>query len=92
MLKKLSARKKKPLVSFFDQDSLSALERGEVDCTLAVVSREKFRLPPSRLKPTCSAMASSRVDFPEPFSPTKKHTRLLTLISARFRTTGMVKG
>jgi len=91
MLKKLSARKKKPLVSFFDQDSLSALEKGEVDCTLAVVSREKFR-PPSRLKPTCSAMASSRVDFPEPFSPTKKHTRLLNLISARFRTTGMVNG
>jgi hypothetical protein len=34
----------------------------------------KFREPPSALNPQATAMASNRVDFPEPFSPTKNVT------------------
>ena len=34
----------------------------------------KFRLPPSGFKPHSIAIASSSVDLPDPFSPTKKVT------------------
>jgi hypothetical protein len=34
-----------------------------------------LREPPSKARPEATAIASSRVDFPEPFSPTKKTTR-----------------
>ena len=40
------------------------------------VEKEKFRVPPSGLKPQATAMPSSRVDFPAPFSPTRKVTGL----------------
>ena len=36
----------------------------------------KFLLPPSALKPAATAMASTRVDFPLPFSPIKNVTFL----------------
>ena len=48
-------------------------------CRLECVSRvekEKFLEPPSGLKPQATATASSRVDFPVPFSPTRKATSL----------------
>lgn len=38
------------------------------------LENRKFREPPSGLKPQATAMASSSVDFPLPFSPTKKVT------------------
>ena len=39
-----------------------------------------------------NASASSKVDFPEPFSPTKKVTGLLRSTVPRDRITGTVKG
>jgi hypothetical protein len=39
------------------------------------VARLKLRLPPSGLSPQATAMASSWVDLPEPFSPMRKLTR-----------------
>ena len=41
---------------------------------VALVEKRKFRVPPSGLKPQHRANASSSVDFPEPFSPTRKVT------------------
>lgn len=38
------------------------------------MEKEKFRVPPSGLKPQATAIPSSKVDFPLPFSPTKKVT------------------
>ena len=38
------------------------------------VEKAKFREPPSGLKPRARATASSKVDLPLPFSPTKKVT------------------
>jgi len=38
------------------------------------VPKRKFFVPPSGLKPRETAMASSSVDLPDPFSPTKKVT------------------
>lgn len=40
----------------------------------ARVEKEKLRLPPSGLKPVATAIASSKVDLPGPFSPTTKVT------------------
>src|SRR5580658_2552400 len=50
--------------------------------------------PPSELIFTASAMASTRVDFPEPFSPTRKVTGLAKMSpsAAIWRTGGMVNG
>ena len=41
---------------------------------MARVEKSKFRVPPSALKPQATATASSRVDLPVPFSPTRKVT------------------
>jgi hypothetical protein len=39
------------------------------------VSNRKYSVLPTALKPHATAMASSKVDLPEPFSPTKKVNR-----------------
>ena len=39
---------------------------------VSLVEKEKFFVPPSALKPYATAIASSKVDLPVPFSPTKK--------------------
>ena len=58
---------------------------------VARVEKEKFRVPPSGLKPQATAIPSSKVDFPLPFSPTKKVTgvsKRRTPPSIRYRTGG----
>ncbi|MNO58989.1 hypothetical protein D3C76_495650 [compost metagenome] len=48
----------------------------------------KFLVPPSALKPLLTAIASSKVDFPLPFSPTKKVTLLDKAKLSKLLTTG----
>ncbi len=47
-------------------------------------------LPPSELMSHASAMASTKVDFPDPFSPTRNVTRSVKVspCDSRWRTTG----
>ena len=40
----------------------------------SLVVKLKLRLPPSGLRPDATATASSSVDLPEPFSPTRNVT------------------
>ncbi|GAA2861706.1 hypothetical protein GCM10010472_18770 [Pseudonocardia halophobica] len=42
--------------------------------SLARVAKAKFREPPSALNPAATAMASTSVDLPDPFSPTRNVT------------------
>src|SRR6266576_1621571 len=68
-LKKLSARRKNPSLGVgtpFD----SRKYRSSSECD-ALVPKRKFFVPPSGLKPHATAIASSSVDLPEPFSPMK---------------------
>ena len=44
------------------------------DDSLARVAKRKFWLPPSGLNPAATASASTIVDFPLPFSPTRNVT------------------
>ncbi len=68
-LKKLSARRKKPdLGRRTPRTTLRNEWRDDVD---GVVEKRMFWLPPSALKPSAIARASTRVDLPLPFSPTK---------------------
>ncbi len=58
---------------------------------VALVEKLKLQVPPSALKPYATAIASSRVDFPVPFLPTKKVTgceKVSASIYARWCTTG----
>lgn len=48
--------------------------------------------PPTAIEPLVTAMASSRVDLPLPFSPTKNVTGDSRVTSPSCRTTGKVKG
>lgn len=53
--------------------------------------KHKFFVLPSALKPAATAIASNRVDLPDPFSPTKKVTsdeKIIPPFSASFRTAG----
>ena len=50
--------------------------------------KQKFLVPPSALKPQLIAIASKSVDFPLPFSPTKKVTLLEKCRLFRLLTTG----
>ncbi len=49
-------------------------------------------VPPSGFNPNASAIPSSRVDFPEPFSPTKNVTGVSNLNSVRWRMAGTEYG
>ncbi len=72
-LKKLSARRKNPSLgvgSPFDSRKYRSMSP---ECD-ALVPKRKFFVPPSELKPHATAIASSSVDLPEPFSPTKNVT------------------
>src|SRR5438132_3463720 len=51
-----------------------------------------FRVPPSGLNPAATASASTSVDFPEPFSPTRKVARGLSTSVPRRPTAGMQNG
>jgi len=89
-LKKLSARRKKPSRG-------SAMPRTRRRCACnpecdSRVAKRKLRLPPSALKPIATAIASSRVDLPEPFSPTKKVTCGCRGNRPSARTTGRENG
>ena len=68
-LKKLSARRKNPSLGFCTPLTMRRYWCSS-ECDVRVPKR-KFFVPPSGLKPNATAMASSRVDFPEPFSPMK---------------------
>jgi hypothetical protein len=57
-----------------------------------LVENLKFLLPPSALKPEATATASSSVDLPVPFSPTRNVTGLGMRSSRRFRIAGMQNG
>ena len=79
-LKKLSALRKKPSIGLIEvRLSLKQRVSGDEYSPIAMVV---FLVPPSMLKPSFSAMASSKVDLPEPFSPTK---RLKNHVRARFK-------
>src|SRR5687767_7846065 len=52
----------------------------------------KFLLPPSALKPVATAIASMRVDLPDPFSPTKNVTRGSRRSVLSLRTAGIENG
>jgi hypothetical protein len=68
-LRKLSARRKNPVRGLrADRTSRTAFAREDSEFR---VEKRKFMLPPSGLKPAAIAMASNRVDFPLPLSPTK---------------------
>ena len=72
MLYRLSPRRKYPSWGISGlRMSRRACHRPEWVFRLA---KRKLRDPPSGLKPQATAMASSRVDLPLPFSPTKKVT------------------
>jgi hypothetical protein len=58
----------------------------------ARVTKLKLRLPPSGLRPQATAMASSRVDLPEPFSPMRKVTAGAKSMVSRCRTAASEKG
>ena len=53
---------------------------------------KKFFDPLSLLNPSNRAIASIKVDFPTPFSPTKKVTFLDNFKLLKFFTSGMEKG
>jgi hypothetical protein len=55
------------------------------------VSKPRFRLPPSGLRPARTATASMSVDFPLPFSPAKNVTSA-TAIDSRAEMAGIEKG
>lgn len=52
-----------------------------------LLKRHRPRFPPSGLNPQHSATASSNVDFPQPFSPTKNVTRLRSWLVSSLQTT-----
>ena len=52
----------------------------------------KLRLPPSGLRPEATAIASSNVDFPEPFSPITNVTGCSNRNSSSCPIAGMVNG
>jgi hypothetical protein len=56
------------------------------------VEKLKLWLPPSAFNPSATAMASSSVDLPVPFSPMMNVTSELKASVWRFFTAGMVKG
>jgi hypothetical protein len=87
---KLSARKKKPSRGRLTPLAIRRYALS-AECERRVPNR-KFLLPPSALKPSETAMASRRVDFPDPFSPTKKVTFACRLICWSALTTGKQKG
>ena len=54
--------------------------------------KRRLRLPPSGLSPAAMAMASTRVDFPLPFSPTKNVTGADTSSASRELIAGIENG
>jgi hypothetical protein len=56
------------------------------------VQKRKFFEPPSGLKPQATAIASSRVDLPQPFSPIRKVTRGWRSSTSKCRTADKEKG
>ena len=67
----LHAKKEPSLGAGTPFDSRKYRSSSEYD---ALVPKRKFFVPPSGLKPHATAIASSSVDFAEPFSPTKNVT------------------
>jgi hypothetical protein len=80
---------KNPLVTFGLHVRVSASASGD---GLANVVRWWLRLPPSGLNPQHSASASSSVDLPLPFSPTKNVTLLRRVRSIPEENTRTLKG
>ena len=71
-VKKLSARRKKPVLGrLVPRVSRRFACRPDSE---ARVLKLKFALPPSALNPAATAIASTSVELPLPFSPTKKVT------------------
>lgn len=71
-LKKLSARKKNPVLGRrAPRTTRRSLCRDDSE---TFVENRKFWLPPSGLNPAAIAIASISVDFPLPFSPTRNVT------------------
>ena len=89
-LKKLSARKKKPSVGR-GTPLATRRNRCSSECDSRVPNR-KFLEPPSALNRKANAMASNRVDLPEPFSPTKNVTAGWNSNRSKCRTAGRQKG
>jgi len=89
-LKKLSARRKNPSRSRFGPRT-ARRNRWSSDSDRRVANR-KFLVPPSALNPATTAIASMRVDFPEPFSPTRQVTLGARGNSSSARTAGMENG
>ena len=87
--KKSSARRKKPRIVLRFQTSLSAAPSAHWAPSVASA--------PSSAEPTAGSLAaaaipSSRVDFPEPFSPTKKVTAVSNESDFRCRMAGTENG
>src|SRR6266550_2498680 len=66
-------------------------ERNRSECVDCVLNRSCF-VPPSGFKPNPTAIASSSVDLPEPFSPTKNVTGASNASRVRWRIAGTEKG
>src|ERR1051325_10494548 len=89
-LKKLSARRKKPSRGRATPRA-TRRNRCSSECDSRVPNL-KFFEPPSALKPQATAMASSSVDLPEPFSPTKNVTAGCSSRVSNGRTAANEKG
>jgi hypothetical protein len=88
-LKKSSARRKKPRCVRFDHVSFSCAASARA---WPSVLSARTSSPPTTTEPTAAARASSTVDFPDPFSPTRNVTALRNFISLNFLTTGSANG
>lgn len=80
---------KKPSVTFGNHENSRADDRSERSLWLAKLCS---RPPPSALKPLFSAIPSSSVLFPDPFSQTKKVTSEVILMSIPCENAGILKG
>ncbi len=87
--KKSSARMKKPRRVRTDQVSLRHSAKGR---TASSVWSAFTLSVPTVIEPTAQASASSRVDLPQPFSPTKKVTWAVNSSRSSDWMTGTVKG
>src|SRR5215208_4217034 len=87
--KKSSARRKKPRWVGRRHASLSF--RASARCAPSVASASTLSLPTTG-RPAAAAIASSSVDFPEPFSPTKNVTRAEQSRRSSVATAGTEKG
>src|SRR5262249_39443443 len=87
--KKSSARRKKPRCVRLDQTSFNALANFRTESS--VRSEDMLSLP-TAIEPAAQAIASNRVDLPEPFSPTRNVTGEVNSISLNDCTAGTLNG